>query len=1097
MNDNDETTPPATAGWTVNVRGPLRLDHDGTPVDLRPKERSVLAALVVSHPVPADTDRIASLIWGHAVPGSAHKSIQNHIARIRRAAGDAVMTEATGYTLAPSVVIDDSTATAGAAVLPDLADTPEVEAQRERIRSRILTDDERALEIAVAGGLDGDVIQRLHAAVIDEPYREQRWVLLVTAQYTLGDRRQALLTCHAARRHLAEVGLPPGDRLVDLERTILGSDSDGPDADDPSTIGRPTLHPHFDEPFVGRTDALAHLHEAWDAVATQRRPALVILKGRAGIGKTRLADRFCHEVFERNAATRLVWGRHRSSGGRSSGALIEALLRLLASEPELAAEHAATERTIRLAAGRTGDAADLDDGRDLRRAVVELTRTIARQPTIWFVDDLQWASTDSLALLEEALDGATGPILVIATSRPTDLGNDAAIGALERIVPTRTIWLDPLTVDDVEALIERPDMPADRRLAEVVHDRTGGLSLYVSEIARAARRHGSPIDPANIPTAIREWVTHRIRALPPADAGLLRLAAVIGRHVDPALLEACSPYDPGEVTARCDELVSDGFLTVGDTVSTLQFSHAITRDIVLDGIGPLERARLHRHIGQTMIERADAGAPEHARIAHHLSRAGEPCSEAAAEHAAAAAEQELSDGAWQRASELFRVAVDAARTPGTRGRSLVGLGRALVCLERFDDAAVALQEARLSAIADDLPMIEGASALALSGRAGRGAASGSGGSSIDDALRQAIEHLSGTRGREAAILLSDLERELAFSLLLSDDAAERCELLTRSLTRMRVLDPPSPRPLAAALLGERYAQLDPPAVESRLANIAEVLAMPRRQVGSETLIAAHCYRHEDLIRTGDLAGASRALDAASEIADRYPEPYWRWVITTWRYLRALHAGDLDGAEELAHAAASTRRTVAEAQACLAVNLVNIRLYQGRPGEMMPTLAGAVERHPEIPAYRAVLAFCAAEAGDLDQADDTLRWFDRTGYANLPTDTNRFLALALLGHVAATVRNEAAGRSLRVLLEPYRAHWVVLACYGGGGASWGPTAHVLARLADLAGDRSTAEAEFERALAEAHAAPPALARIEQDRLRFTEPAAATTTARQQC
>ncbi len=1098
MDANDASTPAQTAGWTVRVRGAVRLEREDTPVALRPKERSVLAALVVAHPTPADTSRIASLIWGHAAPDSAHKSIQNHVARIRRAAGEIVITQGAGYALAPNVTIDYSTVGTSAAPFTDLADTREVDAQRERIRARILTDDERTLESAVAGGLDGDVIQRLHAAVIDEPYREHRWVLLAFAQHALGDRRQALLTCQAARQRLAEVGLPPGEHLVDLERTILGTDAAGPRTAQRPTVVRPTLHPHFHEPFVGRTDELSELHAAWASTRSVRRPELVIIKGRAGIGKTRLADRFCEEIFELDAAVRVVWGRHRGTGGRAYGALIEALLRLLASEPELAAGHAATERTIRLAAaGHDPETTATGDGRDLRQAVVDLSRTIAQRPTVWFIDDLHWASNDSLALLEEALDGTAGPILVVATSRPDDVGNDAAIGALERVVPTRTIWVDPLTVDDVEALIGTPDQGPSRHLAEEIHDRTGGLSLYVSEIARAARRQGTSIDPADIPTAIREWVTHRVRALPPADAGVLRLAAVIGRHVDPVLLTACSPYGVDDVTARCDGLIANGFFTVGDTVSTLQFSHAITRDIVLASIGPLERARLHRHIGQTLAAHDDIIEPEHAAIAHHLSRAGEPFSEAAAQHAVAAANQEFSDGAWQRASNLFQLAVDAGRTPTTRGQALAGLGRALLCCERFDAAATALHEARELAIDHDLPLVEGASALALSGRAGRGAAGGADSGTIDEALRQAIGHLTGTPGRDAAILQSDLERELAFSLLLSDALDERRGLLTGSLERMRALDPPAPRPLAAALLGNRYARLDPLGLAARLAEIDEVLAMPRREVGSETLIAAHCYRHEDLLRTGDLAGATRALDTAAEIADSYPEPYWRWAITTWRYLEALHEGDLERAEDLARAASTTRRTVVEAQACLAVNLVNIRLYQNRPTDMMPTLADAVELHPEIPAYRAVLAFCASEAGDLDGAAAMLRNFDEAGYTNLPTDTNRFLALALLGHVAASVSDEAAGRSLRTLLEPYRDQWVVLACYGGGGASWGPTAHVLARLADLAGDRAVAEAEFSRALAMARHAPLARARIDEDCRLLTPQPTETTTARQRC
>lgn len=1098
METNESAIPAHTAGWTIRVRGTLRLERAGAAIELRPKERSVLAALVVAHPAPADTDRISSLIWGDAVPGSAHKSIQNHVARIRRAAGDIVVTRASGYALDPEVTIDYSSVGTSTVPLTDLADTAEVEAQRERIRGRILTEDERHLETAVGDGLDGDVIQRLHAAVIDEPFREHRWALLASAQHALGDRRQALLTCQAARQRLAEVGLPPGDRLVALERTILGSD--GPDPGRTAVL-RPTLHPHFDEPFVGRTGELAELHGAWASTLQLRRPGLVIIKGRAGIGKTRLADRFCEEVFARDATVRVVWGRHRSTGGRAYGALIEALLRLLASEPELAASHAATERTIRLAAA--GHEPDTGDGRDLRQAVIDLSRTIAQRPTIWFVDDLHWASNDSLALLEEALDGTTGPMLVVATSRPGDLGNDGGVGALERIVPTRTIWVDPFTVDDVAALIDAPETPTDaadatprRHLAEEIHDRTGGLSLYVSEIARDARRQGTSIDPTAIPTAIREWVTHRVRALPPSDSGVLRLAAVIGRHVDPALLTACSPYGLDEVIARCDELVTSGFFTIGGTPTSLQFSHGITRDIVLDSIGPLERARLHQHVGQTLAERDDPGGPDHAAIAHHLTRAGEPFSEAAAQHAVAAAGREFSDGAWQRASDLFQLAVDAARTPTTRGNALVGLGRALLCSERFDGAATALRRARSLAIEHDLPLIEGASTLASTGRAGRGATRSTDSATIEASLRQAIDHLAGTAGREAAILQSDLERELAFSLLLSDARDERRALLTRSLARMRTLDPPSPRPLAAALLGNRYTRLDPPDLDARLAEIDEVLSLPRRQVGSETLIAANCYRHEDLLRIGDFAGAKRALDSAADIADRYPEPYWRWVITTWRYLEALHEGDVERAENFARVASATRATVVEAQACLAVNLVNIRLYQGRPTEMMPTLAGAVEQHPEIPAYRAVLAFCMSESGDADAARALLRTFDEAGYTNLPADTNRCLALVLLGHVAADVHDEHAGRSLRALLEPYRDQWVVLSCYGGGGASWGPTAHALARLAELCGDPTTADVEFARAFDLARHTPLARARIEEHRLRFAASKAATSTARQQ-
>ncbi|MET0910394.1 MAG: hypothetical protein ABWZ99_13080, partial [Ilumatobacteraceae bacterium] len=305
-------------------------------------------------------------------------------------------------------------------------------------------------------------------------------------------------------------------------------------------------------------------------------------------------------------------------------------------------------------------------------------------------------------------------------------------------------------------------------------------------------------------------------------------------------------------------------------------------------------------------------------------------------------------------------------------------------------------------------------------------------------------------------------------------------LLHRSLARVRAVHPPRPPPRAHPLLGVRYAQLDPALLNSRLADIDEVLAMPAREIGDDVLLAAYCYRHEDLVRRGDSAGARAALERAEQIADRFPDPYWTWAIRTWRALSYVDAGELDRAEAGAFDALAMRAGVDAAHACLAVNLVNIRLYQGRAGEMIPALSDAVGRHPEIPTYRAVLALCTAETGERASAAALLDSFTTERFTNLPDDTNRFLGLAVLAHVAAAVEDRRAGDLLSELLDPYRDQWVVLQCYGGGGATWGPTAHALARLAALDGRHADADELFARAERAAAHAPLVLARIAEDR-----------------
>jgi hypothetical protein len=271
-------------------------------------------------------------------------------------------------------------------------------------------------------------------------------------------------------------------------------------------------------------------------------------------------------------------------------------------------------------------------------------------------------------------------------------------------------------------------------------------------------------------------------------------------------------------------------------------------------------------------------------------------------------------------------------------------------------------------------------------------------------------------------------------------------------------------------------------LERRLEHIDEVRALGLDAVGTDVMLAASLYEHEDQLRRFDLPAADDALRRAERLLSSFAHPYWGWAATTWRGLSHVVRGELDEAEAVAIAASQHRPGVAAAQACVAVNLVDIRLYQGRSDEIVPMLADAVDRHPEIPTYAAVLALCAAECGDLERADATLRRFAATAFDELPDDTNRFLGLAVLGHVAASVEARDVAPVLSSLLEPYRSQWVVLNCYGGGGAVWGPTAHALARLEALMGDDAAARRSFDAALLAAADAPLVAERIAADLLR---------------
>jgi hypothetical protein len=66
-----------------------------------------------------------------------------------------------------------------------------------------------------------------------------------------------------------------------------------------------------------------------------------------------------------------------------------------------------------------------------------------------------------------------------------------------------------------------------------------------------------------------------------------------------------------------------------------------------------------------------------------------------------------------------------------------------------------------------------------------------------------------------------------------------------------------------------------------------------------------------------------------------------------------------------------------------------------------------------------------------------------------------LAIAVLADTAATLGDRERAPTLIRLLEPYRDRHVVLNCFGGGGAYWGPVTHHLGRLEALLGHRERA------------------------------------------
>src|SRR5687767_353856 len=83
------------------ILGPLEVSDETGHVALGgPKQRGILAILVLEAGRVVPTDRLIDLLWGEEAPKTATASLQNSVGRLRRALGsDVLETRAPGYVL--------------------------------------------------------------------------------------------------------------------------------------------------------------------------------------------------------------------------------------------------------------------------------------------------------------------------------------------------------------------------------------------------------------------------------------------------------------------------------------------------------------------------------------------------------------------------------------------------------------------------------------------------------------------------------------------------------------------------------------------------------------------------------------------------------------------------------------------------------------------------------------------------------------------------------------------------------------------------------------------------------------------------------------
>jgi DNA-binding CsgD family transcriptional regulator/tetratricopeptide (TPR) repeat protein len=575
--------------------------------------------------------------------------------------------------------------------------------------------------------------------------------------------------------------------------------------------------------LIGRDAELgalrAHLADALDG-----RGGLAIVRGEAGLGKSRL----CRELIDgvSGAGKVVTVGRATPTGASAPyRPLAEAVLRavrargLPVNEPELAPWLPTLETMVPLPGWKATDQQPRAESPALRgEAMLSLLRWLGSKSGLLVVlEDLHWADPDTLDVVEYLADNlADEPVFCVATLR---VGSPSLASELADRLGARgsALLVDLLALDDtaVEAIVRAtapgttgPDLARIQRFAE-------GVPFLAEELL------GAP----GVPRSFTETVRSRLGLLEPSQVDVLVTAALLGRGVDWALLDAASGHPGGLVTEALEAGIGQGLLV--NEAAEVRFRHALTRDALTMSVLPARRAELAAR-ALAAVEAAHPGLP--------------------GPWAGVAAELAAQSGADARAGELLAIAGDRALEQGALSTAAETLDRAAGLLAKGPEhAAVCSRRVEV---------------LALAGR-------------VDEAMAAGAAAIGELTALGELAQVADVHLHLAQAAV----AATRWPVAVEHIASARALldeeAVPGMRARAAVLEAEaRFADGD----------VAGAVELAEGVVaGADAMAEARCHAWELLgrsVRLGDLARARAAFERGLAIADEAGLGVWR--------LRALH-----------------------------------------------------------------------------------------------------------------------------------------------------------------------------------------------------------------
>ncbi|WP_437932389.1 AAA family ATPase [Sorangium sp. So ce291] len=491
---------------------------------------------------------------------------------------------------------------------------------------------------------------------------------------------------------------------------------------DPFQLGARDIGERLQIPrkIYGRDGEVAALLQCFEQTASTGTPALALVTGRSGIGKSSLVKELERPALQARGA--FVAGKfeqyRRSIPYATLAQQFGGLVRRLLTESEARLD--AWRKLMQEALGSHGQLiidvipqVELIIGKQppveplpvgvgqnrFLRTFQQFVSVLARRehPLVLFLDDLQWADTGSIRLLQQLLTHPhTRYLLVVGAYRDGEVGRAHPLAsALDEIVaagvPIHPLPLGPLSREATRALVAdalRCDAQRSAPLADRVHDKTGGNPFFATQLLSSLQKDGllrldreagawrwdlHEIDERGLADDSADLLLGKLKRLPGEVQAALKLGACLGAELDIDALALAADAPASEVRERLREAAREGFVALG--ASTCRFLHDRVREVAYSLLQESERPAVHLEIGRRLeaagraqldvfdvVGHLNLGAPlirsrdERERVARLNLEAGRKAKASAAHRSAsdylAAGIAMLADDAWETQHEL-------------------------------------------------------------------------------------------------------------------------------------------------------------------------------------------------------------------------------------------------------------------------------------------------------------------------------------------------------------------------------------------------------------------------------------------------------------